>query len=840
MSTRQPLTLPPHVNPAQSPTATAPYNFVPLPELVVPAVESAEALPDHDHYDSNRRTGYFEVTLLTRSPLYVRCPLTTDQLLRQDRGDDAKLPFREQVKNTPDFFYTRDPNQPVIPGSSLRGMLRGLLEIISYGKVQWVTDTLKVFYRAVAAAKDDPLGEPYRQVLGKFGSNVSAGYLVKKGHEWYIKPAKRPADMGWPEKQAYLKIKEDRILADAIPGLVRFSAPNYRPQYHPVSFDVEIRKGKRGPFLAITRIGPADAGYAHRGVLICSGSMLETGGEDSVSPRKNHALVLEEDHNARLLKINAQAVADHLDALTPFQTEPPFDIYMGFLLDAHPIFYVEGDGEVFFFGHSPNFRVQAFLKRDQRAATPMDLVPPALRRPEEIDYAEALFGFVRTRQELENMKQWGLPVPKPGAKGRAYAGRVCVTDAALAQGQSDIWLTPEPLIPKILTTPKPTAFQHYLVQTSDKRNSLKHYDSASPNETVIRGHKLYWHQKADWLSPDDARRMIEEDGGRLAEITQQEVKGRPDTQHTQFRPVKAGVQFRFRIYFENLSDEEIGALCWTLRPLADPSKDHCHSLGMGKPLGMGAVELQATMYLTRRTCRYARLFDGDRWQTGITSEQETFSDAKAIEQLVPIDPTGIARAGEKLTDRAMLERLVEPFEKRILETLQLYPTHKHLFELTRVGILLSMLEWPGLDPQGARYMEVNQFKDRLVLPDPSDPEAFGPLTGQAKPEPDTLKHAGKAAATHPTAAVKGAPGLTMKGPSPEPKQPTVSIKKELVTLVENATQGRARVQTTQGELIPCSQFPSSSYPSAEAGMRCRAKVTRQDGQAKQATFDRWE
>jgi hypothetical protein len=149
-----------------------------------------------------------------------------------------------------------------------------------------------------------------------------------------------------------------------------------------------------------------------------------------------------------------------------------------------------------------------------------------------------------------------------------------------------------------------------------------------------------------------------------------------------------------------------------------------------------------------------------------------------------------------------------------------------------------MLEWPGLDPQGARYMGVDQFRDRRVLPEPSDPEAFGSLAGQAKPEPDTFSQAAKAAATHPTPAAKGTPVLTVKGPSPESKQSPVTINKELVTLVEDAKRGKAQVQTTQGELIPCKQFPP--HPPAEAGMQCRAKVTRQDGQAQQATFNRWE
>lgn len=823
MSNRQILTLPKHANPTQTErTASAPYNFVSLPEVVVTAVERAGDLPHHDSYDSTRHTGFLEVALTTRSPLYIRCPFTLPNFLRQKREEDANLSFQQKVRNTPDFFYTDDPNRPVIPGSSLRGMLRSMLEILSYGKAQWVTNTLKVFYRAVAAAQDDPLGEPYRQVLGKFGSRVRAGYLIEKADGWYIKPAKRPADMGWPEKQAYLKVKEDRIPSDVIPGFVRFNSPNYRPQHHPVSFNAETRKGKRGDLVAVTKIAAPDAGYVYRGVLVCSGNMLETGSGDSLSPRKNHALVLEADNNAALLKINTQAVADYLDAVTPFQTEPPFDKNTGCLVDARPIFYVEREGEVFFFGHNPHFRVPAFLKEGKRVATPMDFAPRDLRWPEDIDYAEALFGYVRSRKELDDMRERGLPVTEQGSKGRAYAGRVCVSDAVLDEGQKDIWLAPNPIVPRILATPKPTAFQHYLVQTNENKSTLKHYDSQSPGETVVRGHKVYWHQNANWLSLDDVKNRIEEDRERLAEIARQEGQGKPDTQHTQFRPVGADVKFTFRVYFENLSDAELGALCWVLQPLGDPSKDYCHSLGMGKPLGMGAVKLEASLHLTDRRKRYESLFEGDCWQTGLTNMEE------------------------RLSDRAVQERRTKAFEKHVLETLGCYPRDQHLYELKRIGMLLKMLEWPGPDPQETQYMNLGEFKHRPVLPDPS---AFGSLKGEAEPIPNPPTQPGRMAAARassrghtfsalPAASQKGKPQSIPRALVPDSKPPAITTKKELVTLVEDAKGRKAQVRTSQGESVPCSQFPP--YPAAEAGMRCRAKVTRQDGEAQNATFNRWE
>jgi CRISPR-associated protein (TIGR03986 family) len=207
MSSRQKLNLPKHKNPRRPDRiASAPYNFVPLPEVVVTAVESASELPDHDRYYPDRYTGHFEVTLTTMSPVYVRCPLTREEFDldeqnkdRNGRPIDNQTQYTDRIKNTPDFFYTRDRNQPVIPGSSLRGMLRSVLEIVSYGKVQWVMGK-KLIYRAVGDASS--LGDHYRkQMLGSNkaqlpnmhfdypSSRVKAGYLRKTDTGWAIQRA---------------------------------------------------------------------------------------------------------------------------------------------------------------------------------------------------------------------------------------------------------------------------------------------------------------------------------------------------------------------------------------------------------------------------------------------------------------------------------------------------------------------------------------------------------------------------------------------------------------------------------------------------------------------------
>lgn len=194
--------------------ARTPYNFVPLPEKVI--TEPEDELLTHEKYDEKGLTGYIDCTLETCSPTYVRGMMTEEQFENQGRKKSDELTEEEKEARAP--FFAVDENdpvdnkpRPVIPGSTLRGMIRSIVEIVGYGRIRWVADKPTFSFRAVAAPSNDPLREPYRQVLGPFGRNVHAGYLEKKGNRWYIRPAKTTKDMGWASNEIYLKVKETDI-----------------------------------------------------------------------------------------------------------------------------------------------------------------------------------------------------------------------------------------------------------------------------------------------------------------------------------------------------------------------------------------------------------------------------------------------------------------------------------------------------------------------------------------------------------------------------------------------------------------------------------------------------
>lgn len=690
MRTNRFLRLPKQVNPNNGRVASAPYNFIPLPETIVRAVQDANELPDHNRYYPDRHTGYFEVVLTTRAPLYVRCPLIIDRFLQQERGEDASRPFREQARNTPDFFYTKDPRSPVIPGSSLRGMLRNVLEIVSYSKVQFVSDKRLVF-RAVGDTTS--LGSKYREFfLGQNKStapnrmwfdyplkNVRGGYLKKQGAGWTIQPAKTI------KGETFVHVE----YAQANPIIEGYGRQKVHKIFVKPAERFTSSRGRRGKKWLDLEIAITSKVSSSSAANLEPAKLIESGHISGSHPKHWHCAIYEPDEQQEPINIPDelwQLYEEDRDITRGIPTRPLRE-------ENDPLFYlVDEKGKLVFFGPTKMFR----LPYPNSIA---DFIPSELRNHSNIDYAEAIFGYTKGEQGSGSDE-----------KRRAYAGRVFVTDATLITQDGDIWFSKEPIVPKILSSPKPTAFQHYLVQKdpNDSRN-LKHYGSEPVKETVIRGYKRYW------LQNNPSRQQIEDPKA-----------ANNSTQHTQFKPVKAGVQFKFRIYFENLSDEELGALCWTLHPFT-PQNDkieYCHQLGMGKPFGMGAVKLEATLYLTDRHKRYSALCNGSAWETGISEPK-------------------------RLSERAALQQLVQPFEQHVLRELGLENKCKHLYEVKRVAMLLKMMEFPGYPPQeegdcyldrekrpNTRYMRIeskNEYRDRPVLPDPS---AFGSLLGGHEPKPE--------------------------------------------------------------------------------------------------------
>ncbi|MFN6486341.1 MULTISPECIES: TIGR03986 family CRISPR-associated RAMP protein [unclassified Nostoc] len=727
--------------------AVAPYNFVEIPEKVVEAkLECNGKLRDNNRYYSDRHTGKIICTLKTESPLYIRCGLTpADFADFGDKQNEELTP--EQRKKKAEFFQYPSKQYPVLPGSSLRGMVRTLVEIVSFGKIERVSDASKFFFRAVAADSDDPLAERYTNAVGKLAGNVSAGYLEKRDGKWFIRPAMKN-HLG----KSFIRVKEEDIKV-YLPSLITMEKANYLPQYLKISYE------GLGESLKISE----NCDYEHKGWLVTSGNMLDNSKTTEAERkrllrrkegRKSHYIVLQSDNSAVSIPISEEAIRDYRNALTDFQQGKPFkqnpkntfDESMGFLKyldneEPRPVFYCKPQNRqstVTLFGQSPNFRIPYSPKNDGKAASAVDFIPEEVGESDKIDLADAIFGFVRRKNDN---KEQGSDKNKKGKREKSRAGRIFFSDAQYKTDEDGIWLTDDTITPQILATSKPTTFQHYLVQKSHEKKSLKHYASQPNQDTVIRGHKLYWHKGNVGIDRIKAK------------ATEAEIKDK-QSQYTEIKPIQSGVSFEFTIYFENLSDVELGALLWVLtlsvedvekvKLLGLDSKEKYRlSLGIGKPLGMGAVMIEKyelslnERYRNEPQQRYTQLFDDNNWLSG---DRPANSDEHK---------ECIHKFEEYVTTRISEADFLQDYEKLKLK------------DVPRIKMLLTMLRWDIFPPVSrTRYMEiereittndyicqsvkeddktVNEYKCRLILPTPFQVMDMSDNRRHQAPKLDNLK-----------------------------------------------------------------------------------------------------
>jgi len=673
------MSFPKHQNPTnKQEEARAPYNFVPLPDKIV-SVEPKE-LPCQNQYQKDHLSGVIECQLITETPLYTRAALTKDEAGRMD------------AKDKPDFFFTDPDNpKPVIPGSSLRGMVRSLLEIVSHSKLEYISNQPLV-YRAIGDTTSH--GERYRERLVQFNGTaknakgrfsrlytglMQAGYLQKtKTGEWQIQPAKSINGTTFARINSRML---DNVVRNLQPVKGCKNAATIYIQPGPWDFQ-EVRGG----FLQIKFSKVLRASF-NEGKGLIEGTLARSG---FIASKRSEAVIFQRDDNATPINISDELVSLYQEQIS--QEQKTLLGSKGALNHGQPIFYLMESGKLVFFGHTMMMRLPYHK-------SPQDFVPEALRDSRTLDLTEAIFGYT---------KESGV------GKEKAYAGRVAFTDAYAESDESKWWLEDDVIIPKILASPKPTTFQHYLVQTTPDseqvgrtrdgrpkyQKDLLDYAANTPGETLIRGHKLYRHRQGTTAE------SIKEAPEKLADDAK-------DTQHTTIKPIATGVHFRFSIHFDNLSPIELGALLWILSLPVDDGKEYRHKIGMGKPLGMGSVQLSPRLFLYERTQRYKELFDDSGWLSAQSADDDDIST------------------------------YITEFEDHMLGHLSLSEKGNatSLGSTYRIRTLLKLLEWPGLSREATRYMEIerkdpkakrgkiNEYRKRPVL---SGPLASQQNTASAK------------------------------------------------------------------------------------------------------------
>ncbi len=431
--------------------AMAPYNFVSLPQEVLPAPE----VPAQDDYELN--SGYFDCVLETSSPTYIRGLQKIDLFRKLSAKRPTEVTPADKAERAP--FY-RVGSTAQIPGSSLRGLFRTLVEIISWSKPLSVS-TDPLVYRSVDTTSN---GIKYRDRLMEevaertFRPKIKAGYMRRRDGDWYIQPATEVEGKG----VSYARIPHD-ILHPIVNDLAVVNSRWNRvhkiyvdvgaPTYQPVREFLSIWYAKVTAASAEPTTGFIEA------VVSESGPM---------ESKKSEAIIFPPDPKKKdpksWIPVSDELIYQYRENLS--QQMRRFLGAQGVLQEGYPVFYLVEDGKLAAFGHCQMLRLPY-------RHTPRDLVPPEIHATDRPDLAEAIFGYVGKAYEISESR----------------AGRVSFSDGLCLPDQREVVL---PVMrPQILSTPKPTSFQLYLTQDDpDNKDALQDYDGGA----TIRGTKFYWHK----------------------------------------------------------------------------------------------------------------------------------------------------------------------------------------------------------------------------------------------------------------------------------------------------------------------------------------------------------
>ena len=553
------------------PDRGAPYNFVPLNnQTILSDWGGWKHIPPFNKYHKEYTgkkvyTGRIEIEATTKTPLYIR-----------------DLSHATQESEQPEGFFGETINSLRIPGSSIRGMIRNLVEIASYGKFLSTNHSKRMGYRALADRTS--LGNEYRSMMintNGFLPRSKAGLIRKKGSGYEIALSQSHNGV------ETFRISGSTRIVNAMPFF------SWKEVYFLPEPELDHREGKMVyKYGLITQVSEKKEGEEWiKGYLIKTGRMMR---------QVRYWIIRSPEEKAVAMPIPDLVIKNYRDDITKDERADLLK-KMDEGYEEIPCFCAikQQTGKITGFGHNPYFRliskksigdcIPKHLARsnDQQSVDP---------NPEHPDICQALFG-------CEDK----------------VSGRVFFEDLTLSPGQKEVRMDKQS--PKILSTPKPTSNQNYLEQPNGSDTEVSQLHHWNTDHARIRGYKLYWHRDTTEMGTNSWSE------GRINE----------DTQHTTIQPIRSGTRFQGAIRFENLSEIELGALLYVLQ-----LPENCaHKIGMGKPIGLGSTRFETKKLVIQDRSsakgRYGLLFGKNGiWEEANTEryDPENPSFSAAFEQYI--------------------------------------------------------------------------------------------------------------------------------------------------------------------------------------------------------------
>ena len=550
-------------------TFVNPYTFIGLEKKVNRSAGSA------GNAGENKFTGMLHCTLETLSPLFI--PNTTNEHMFPHKDSDIARHHTNASKTDPKSFefygyenLEKDENKngapfcPIIPGSSIRGMIRSAYEAVTNSCLSTTDPKTPLHkrtntpYTNYGIVKDGKLYAAHKALIVPTTDN---GRCI----EGFSFADKNPSVNGTrllngkPTK-AIAKIKRSSI-SPWQEIYVTLSAEN--DTY--VTSDKTTKEGK------IIKGHPT----GHRKVVNYSINSAEKNSHEytgyyimsepfGTGYNKHFDAVIYGDSNRKPIRVLQKDEIDELEkakTLVKLYQNKKDNVYQGFAeTNPMPVYYeIVGEGDDSFVYLSPAcISKEVFTRTVHGILEQQGEFNPCVS-VENLCTACSLFGMV--------------------GKNDALASRVSFRDAAPpTKGTPDKWdkWYDDLFTMAILGTPQISAVEFYMEDPGAQYSTYnydyavinKHKKPLKDNQVKLRGRKFYWHSKKPL--PAD-------------------IKNDNPKQLWTVRPVSKNKKFTFEVAFDSLTLEELSSLYWVLT--IGNNAAHAHKLGHGKPIGFGSVQI---------------------------------------------------------------------------------------------------------------------------------------------------------------------------------------------------------------------------------------------------------
>ncbi len=505
----------------------APYHFVPLSQWVY-SPDWAHQI-SHDHPLQDGVDGIIEFDLTNLTPLLVGA------------GSD-----RTREHHPAHVHWARDPQgNPIIPGSSLKGMLRNVLEIASFAKFS-ETDDPQFSFRDISTAYT-----AYSKTLQD--SVLQAGWLKYSAESkaWLFTPCQHTVLFSDDiERFTKVKIPNESGL-DALEKYQKFQK-NWPTHTLPFSLSERTLQGTKGKPVTV-----ACAKLERTAEL--EGYPVFVGYRPGDKKYQNERL------NFHYLFYRAGNESQRWDSEED-------------TLRISRMFAAHNEQLVNYLKHSayPSMGIPLFVRKHKQSGK---ILAMGLAKMPRMPYEKSVGDLLLQQQKaLNSTSIFDLPGLMFGTlshSGFSLKSRVAIGDALCRENKGTATSTPV-----ILGQPRASYLNAYLEQSQqqDQVSELKGYTTGNK----IAGWKRYPAQNAfNAHLPAD-------------------LQSKTNVQST-LELMQPGSRFTGRIVFHNLNPVELGALLWAITPTRNEHDiaHFCHGLGHGKSLGAGAVQLTARLARTR-------------------------------------------------------------------------------------------------------------------------------------------------------------------------------------------------------------------------------------------------